>query len=572
MKLTKRIFALVLALVLALALGTVAFAADETTYTLTIKPNSNDKAEHTYEAYQIFKGDLFEKDGKKILSNIVWGANIDKDNTTTMTALAAAINALRDSTAEGYVALTASSSAAEFADALSELGAADDSVTAQAVADAFGAALSGSPVATGSAAIGGLEAGYYIVKDQDGSLNGKEDAAYTRYILQVLSDVEIGAKSEVPHVDKKIKEGEKLVNANNASIGDKIPYVVTSAVPDMTGYEKYFFVLNDTMSKGLTFNDDVAITIGETELGEDDFTVTSSVDADTGVTTIKIVLKNFIQYKEQKGAAITVTYSATLNEDADLTETGNVNEVTLTYSNNPNYDYEGENEPGSDEPTGVTPKSTTKTFTTGIELIKVDEEGNTLTGAKFKIGGEGVVVTLINQEVYKEDANGTWYMLKDGTYTKTAPTDDTKDSYDSTEKKYTKVTEVVEDTKTQSIVAEGYVDEDGHLTFVGLAAGTYTITELVAPDGFNLLKDAITVVITGDMDDTAMTCHWSATADGKDISQNSAHLFEITVENKSGSELPSTGGIGTTLFYVLGGLMAVGAGVVLVARKRVAED
>ena len=588
MKQLKSILALLLTLSLLLALGLTAYAEGETTYTLTITPKATDKGTHTYEAYQIFTGTLAVKDNKKILSDIAWGANVDKDNGTKMTALANTINGLYDPDLTGEDALTADSTASAFADAIAGLNATADGETAQAVAEAFAGVLKGNPAGTGNCNLGdtdetnndalitNLPAGYYLVKDQDSSL-ANTNSAYTRYILQVLGDTELGAKNEVPSVDKKIQEGDTQVSANTASIGDSIPYVISSKVPDMTGYNKYYFVLNDTMSKGLTFNNDVVVKINGTALGTDAYTVTYSTDATTGVTTLKIVLKNFIQYNTAtyKGKDITVTYSATLNEKAELGPAGNVNDVKLTYSNDPNFDYQGTDEPGPSEPKGETPKVEVKTFTTGIKLTKVDNSTppQTLTGAKFSIAGDAVKVTLINREVYKTISgepvdDNVWYMLKDGTYTKTAPTDATKDSYDSTTQKYAKITEVVETTKTEPVSATGYVNSSGVLTFEGLAAGTYTITELVAPEGYNLLKSPITVVITGSLNQNQKTCSWSATVDGENATIGNDNLIQLTAKNSSGNELPSTGGIGTTLFYVLGGLMVVGAGAVLIARRR----
>ena len=130
MKNIRRISAILLALVMVLALTVNAFA-----YTVTIEPNADDNAAHTYEAYQIFKGDLAESNNKKILSNITWGSNVDD---TKLGQLAADIEALRDPTAENYTALTASSSAAEFAEAIAALNAGNDTETAQKVADAHG--------------------------------------------------------------------------------------------------------------------------------------------------------------------------------------------------------------------------------------------------------------------------------------------------------------------------------------------------------------------------------------------------------------------------------------------------
>ena len=566
MKNIRRISAILLALVMVLALSVNAFA-----YTITITPNSDDNADHTYEAYQIFKGDLAESGNKKVLSNINWGSNVD---TSKLGQLAADIEALRDSSVEGYTALTAGSGADEFAEAIAALNAGHDTAVAQKVADAFGKVLTGTPKASGSGAVDVAEAGYYLVKDQDSSLNGQEDAAYTRFILQVVSDVTVEAKSEVPSVDKKIKEGETKLSANSASIGDEISYEITSKVPDMTGYDKYYFVLNDTMSKGLTFNDDVTITIGGTTLSADDYTVTSEVAAN-GTTAIKIVLKNFIQYKAQKGAAIAVNYTATLNEQADLTAAGNINEVQLTYSNDPNYNYQGTDEPDPNdpnEPTGVTPKVETKTFSTAVQLTKVDADDptKTLTGAKFLIDGQKLNVALINEKVFEPAADGTYYMLKDGTYTTNAP-DGNADLYDSTSLKYKLVEKVTKEVTSEQVTAEGYVNANGVLTVEGLNAGTYTITELVAPKGYNLLKQPIELIINSTVDQDTKTCAWSATVDGTDATIEN-NLIKLTVKNNQGSELPSTGGIGTTIFYVLGGLLVLGACVTLIARKRMSVN
>ena len=557
MKHVKRFSTLLAALVMMLAMTSSAFA-----YTITLTPNSDDKGTHTYEAYQVFTGDLYEKsEDEKILSNIVWGSGVDG------AALLAELKTTKFGEATPFAACT---NAAEVADVLEKFD--NDAENTQKFADIAAKHLA-TKAGEGSDKIENLDAGYYLVKDKDGSQDGKEDAAYTRFILEVVSDVTATVKSEVPSVDKKIKDGEKKLSAASASIGDKVPYEITSKVPDMTGYNKYFFVLNDTMDKGLTFNNDVAITIGSKTLAKDtDFTVETGKVGDK--TTVKIVLKNFIQYK--KDDAISVTYSATLNEKADLSATGNANEVKLTYSNNPNYDYEGKpenpDEPGPDEPKGETPEVQTKTFTTGIELIKVDsaDETKTLTGAKFKIEGEGVVVTLVNKDVYKKDAEGTYYMLKDGTYTTTAPKDDTKDKYDDEGKqKYAKVTEVVEETKKEPVSAEGYVDKDGHLKFEGLNAGTYTITEVVAPKGYNLLKDPVKVEIKAALNDEKQTCTWSAKMDDtEDLTANENNLFEVKIKNKSGATLPSTGGIGTRIFYGLGTVLVLGAGIVLISRKR----
>lgn len=543
----KSLLTLLLALVMVFTMASTVMAAD--TYSITV---NNASTGHVYEAYQVFAGKLFIKDtGEKVLSDIVWGNGVDQTKVVGGKNVAAAFE---DKSAEEIAAtLKTSADAAAFAKKIAPY--------------LTNPSLSGAQ-ADGKYVISNLSAGYYLVKDKDNTLNTKDDF-YTAYIMQVVADINADPKGDKPSVDKKIKDGEETVASNTASIGDKIEYVVSSKVPDMSNYEKYYFILNDTMSKGLTFNDDVKITIGDKTLGADDYTVTFVVDKDNKTTAIKIVFKDFIQYKDKKGADIKVTYSATLNQDADITSTGNINEVRLVYSNNPNITLEGDNEPGeNDNVTGETPKSEVKTYTTGIKLIKVDGSNNdkTLTGAKFEIRGDGVKVVLINREIYKASEKGTFYMLKDGSYTETAPTGATADQYDSTTTKYEKVTVVDKTTVPTEINAIGYVDKDGVLTFEGLGNGTYTIHEIIAPNGYNLLKEDITVVISGKETETD-GFRWTVTVDGKEITATD-NLFAFKVENNAGTELPSTGGIGTTVFYVLGSVLVLGAVVLLVTKRR----
>ena len=382
---------------------------------------------------------------------------------------------------------------------------------------------------------------------------------------------EIDVKADAPSIDKKIVEGKSKVEANTAGIGDTVSYEITSKVPNMKGYTKYFFVMEDTLSKGLTFNDDVAVKIGDKTLTKDtDYTLTTTNNSD-GTTLIEIVFKNFIKYTS--GDAITVTYSAIVNQDAELDPTvGNPNDVRLIYSNNPNVEGKGTDKPATGDATGETPKSIVKTYVTGLKLTKVDGDDKTLTGAKFEIKGEGMKVVLINKTLYKESANGTYYMLKDGSYTTDAPVTDkaadgyNEDKYDSTTTKYEKVTVVDKTTVPTEINAKGYVDANGVLTFEGLGEGTYTITELVAPNGYNLLKDPITITITANA--TLDGCTWTVKNGETGLTAGTDHLFAFNVVNNAGTELPSTGGIGTTVFYVLGSVLVLGAIVLLVTKRR----
>lgn len=574
----KRPLALLMALVLTLALGTTAFA-EETTYKITVNNanNSISMAGNIYSAYKLF--DVTYSSDKKNYSYTVTDDFANFEYTVGGT------------TYKGETLITYLGTLSNDAEALNTFAeaalkyATDNSIAAAGTVTAGEGAT--------EATINVDSAGYYLVA---GSASAAADT--TQKVVAACSltttdpTAEVNVKADVPSIEKKIVENDKLVNANTASIGDTVTYQLSSKVPTMTGYEKYFFVMNDTLSKGLTYNGDdtMIITVGDKTLVKGtDYTVESSANSATGITTITIVFKNFIQYKAQAGTAITVTYTATVNQDANLSATeGNPNKVDLTYSNNPNA--QGTGTPGNpDKPgdsdkdiTGKTPEDEVKTYVTGIKINKVDGKDNTkkLAGAKFEIKGDALKIVLTNKEMYKASASGTYYMLKDGTYTEKAPVTDktaagyNADKYDSTTQKYEKVTVVTKNTVATEINTVGYTNADGVLTFEGLGTGKYTIKELIAPNGYNLLKDEITVNILdkADMENANWTVSQNVdNGEAKTLNADTDNLFSLTVENNSGNELPSTGGIGTTVFYVIGGLLVVCAGVALVVKKRMSK-
>ena len=517
------------------------FAADET-YTLTV--DSADVSKRTYEVYQIFSGNLQDN----VLTELAWGNGITAAGKTALGDAGAYAGSITEGNAPTV--------AAELAAYLEN----PQKVGAKAKADGT------SDVAE----LDSLAPGYYLIKDVT-DFNDKDDAN-SRYILKVVEDVTISPKTDVPSLDKNIVEGESKVKANTASIGDVINFQLDSKVPDMTGYNKYFFVVSDDMEDGLTFNNDVVVKINNAPIAATAYDVIT----DTDTNNFEIVFKNFIQYNTASyvGKPITVTYSATLNENADLYTDSNDNTVSLKFSNNPNHDYtgDGNSEPGnpdkpsSSTPTGKTPDSTTKTFTTAIKFKKVDKDtGAALSGAKFRLSGEGLHATKVDTQYFKLDATGTYYQLKDGTYTTDAPTAATEDKYASKTQKYSLVTDTTEQGKLQKVNTVVTSGTDGVISFKGLAPGTYTLTELEAPAKYNKLAEPITIVITG----TASNEGWAATADGNPMSFNTTNsMFETNIENVKGSTLPGTGGIGTTIFYIVGSLMVCGAIVLFVVRKR----
>ena len=562
MNTVKRALALVLALTLLLAMSATVFAAAQT-YSITVKNENKSISikDNTYYAYRIFdatyNGDNVAYTINKNFTGFTYTVS---DKSYQGEAL---INYLAD--------LTAVSAAL---DAFAK--AALDYATTNHIAAA------GTVKATGETAVISVDApGYYLVAGTATAPNNQTVTAACS-LTTAKPDAEVNVKADVPSIDKKIVEESGKVEANTANIGDKVSYEITSKVPNMKGYTKYFFVMNDTLSKGLTYNGDMVIKVGEKTLDATNGYTLTTTNNDDGSTTLEIVFKNFIQYTT--GNAITVTYSATLNQDANLDPSvGNPNEVKLVYSNNPNVVGTGDDgnpdKPAPGDATGETPKSETKTYVTGIKLTKVDgqNKNQTLTGAKFEIKGKGMKVVLVNKEMYKKSTTGTYYMLKTGEYTETVPVTDKNaggynaDQYDDVNQKYEKVTVVTKDTLPTEINATGYVDENGVLTFEGLGEGTYTIKEIVAPNGYNLLKDEITTTITADA--KLAGCTWTVKdSNNNALSVDSNHLYELTVENYAGAELPSTGGIGTTVFYVLGGVLVVCAGVLLITKRQMNKN
>ncbi|MBO4493806.1 MAG: LPXTG cell wall anchor domain-containing protein, partial [Ruminococcus sp.] len=279
--------------------------------------------------------------------------------------------------------------------------------------------------------------------------------------------------------------------------------------------------------------------------------------------------------------------------------------VFLTYSNDPNVTTKGESgtnpdepkpntppdpdtpdNPGDDynDPVGVTPWSDVNTFTTAIKILKVDNENNPLKGVTFKLTGDGIAAVLKSSTTFAPDASGTYYPLTNGTYTKTPPTEATKDKYTGgtsalTYKETTSFS--IDDSSTASATnISATVDDSGMLIFKGLGAGTYTLAETDKPSEYNSIPN-ITIVISNDKVDGAFTKtnpNWKVTkAVGSEAPSEitaTDNIYELQVINAKGSTLPTTGGIGTKLFYIIGSLLVAGSVVLLVTKKRmgVRED
>ena len=569
MKKMKKLASLILAVIMVLSMTIAAFADEQ--YTITVQPQDKTNvslAGNTYYAYKVFDVTYdterkayaytvaeefinFEYDGKSGKELISFVESM-KDNSDALNAFAESALIYAKSNKINCIAKKAE---------------------------------------TESVTIDVKEPGYYLVAGS-ATAEGDQTVIAACALSTVAPSTTVNVKADAPSLEKKIIENDKPVDANNAAIGDTVHYQITSKVPNMTGYEKYYFVVNDTLSAGLTFDGIMAdeiveypgleVKIGNTNktIGVD-YTVEASKN-ENGTTSIKIIFKNFVQYKDQVGADIVIDYTAVINENAVIGSEGNDNVAKLEYSNNPNVtpngDPENPDKPGPDDPKGETPEDRVITYVTGVEIIKVDAtNGDRLVGAEFTINGEKVNKIKVIQDVFEESEDGTYYKLKDGTYTETAPTNDTLDHYES-ETTYKKVSKPVVVEKVENVGVRGTVDNNGVLHFDGLAAGEYTITEVVAPNGYNLLEEPIIITIGCEVpeevteeNDKASWSYITTDNDGSTVANvgtDENGRIRLTVENNAGTLLPSTGGIGTTIFYAAGIILMAGAVFFVVRRKR----
>lgn len=495
MKTIKRSIALVLAMILTLAMSVTVFAApnaDQNTFSLTL--NKAVKG-HTYEAYQILSGDLSAD--KATLSNIKWGEGIN---------------------AEGQKAL--GGDAAGYAKKLADMGNNSKELKEQAqIIGANLASASGSVTVTDPDAknvISNLKPGYYLIKDKDDSLQGQE--SYTEFILHVTDDVDANVKADVPSVEKKVKDtndttGETTGWQDSADydIGDDVPFQLTATLANnIESYKTYSLKFNDTLSKGLDYNNDAVI-----KLGDKDVTSYFTPSYDETAKTLTFTCDNILAFGAKNSDKIVVEYTAKLNENAVIGAAGNPNTVYLDFSNNPNNGGEGDR--------GKTPEDKVIVFTYKLTVNKVDKENKPLTGAEFslfkKVNGKEELVEV--KKILSTNAEGTVFGftgLDDGTY-------------------------VLRETKTP----DGYNSIEDQ---------TFTISAKHDENS----DDPKLTALTGDVA--------SGSIINLGVMLEKGELSTDVVNNK-GSVLPSTGGAGRVAIYVIGAILVLGGGIVLVTKKRV---
>lgn len=580
MKTAKRLLTAALAVVFAFMCALPAMA-DDTAYTLTI---TNPEAGHTYEAYQIFKGTFSTAEGKgateSYLSDIDWGTGVitaGDEYTKMIDALKKATPTLYDN---GETLLAGVNDATKVAVALHNN---NNAATADIFNEIIGAHLTDQFVtatADGEKMVfANLTPGYYLVKDKDNSLAGEDNQSYTKYLVKLVDSTDISVKGQTMDLEKVILEGDKVVKANNAAMGETVSYKLTSKTSTMDGYEDYTYIIHDELDGGLTFNglDHMTVTVG----GED-YKANCAVTYSTNGTnynesnTAKPGEKLYIQIKlndlvknGKTDKDVVVTYTATVNAKAVIGSAPNTNTAYLEYSNNPNQSQNGHSS------TAKTPEKHVYTYVAGFEISKVSPADKLLPGAQFMIEGtDGTTITKLNVIGYSfEEADKGKYYHVDNSYTTAAQTNYTGAMYDA---KYG----TIEKDGRQVVGMTSDKDEEsgdktvGTLRFNGLKEGTYTITEVLAPTGYKKLDKPITVKIkwtAPKLENGETECEWTYTASSE---ENDAVLAtsandHYKIVNQHGLTLPFTGGEGANLLAGLGlALMAAAVAAILYIKRR----
>lgn len=602
----KKFLALLLAIMMVMSLAvTVSADVDHNNHTITINKQTEGLE---YWAYQLFYGDVTvnnngtpddASDDYEILANIAWGSGVDTAKTVNWGTAESPkeltlVQALKDNTVfsgAAYVnlALEQALQAAQAADSsVTELTAnqvatavvdavanfADYSDDAMRFAEIVGEYLSTTYTVSVAEDAGykitGLHDGYYLVKQNPEKAADGE--TLTDYMLNLIEDVSITPKDGTVTVDKNIIEGEKPVNVCSNNVGDVIEFEIEGTMPEnLAEFDTFFYEFVDTMSEGLTLNADsikVYTLNGDDEKEITDksfYEILTGAEADKAHEGATLVVRfNDIKkltasedYTVHSTSKIVLKYTATLNEKAVIGHNGNPNEVYLVFDRDPYTGY---------EPT-VTPPSIVHVFSFGLDVVKTDGENKKpLEGVKFVLYRERT-----GHAQYAVVENGVvagwtnWLTGEDvEKYVKVTYPDLVDDAFTA------KVDELIADV---GIATELVTGADGKFNVKGLDLDLYWLKETEALPGYDAIAD-IKFTISASYDeeknevkDLKIIVN-SHSTDGDNVEG----VVNLGVVNNPGNTLPSTGGMGTTLFYVFGGLMAASALVMLVTKKRMAAD
>ncbi len=504
--------------------------------TITIENASG----HEFTAYQIFGGTL----SGAILSDVTWGNGINTENFLT---------SLKDSTYFGtrFDNCTDAASVA----AIMQSGINSTWIEADTIQFAKLAAdhKSGTTMGVGAPSgndfiISGLEPGYYLVIDTTANL---QNDAYSRYMIQVSNNATVGIKKDTPTISKAVSRAMQSGYANhiNAASGETVYFKLTATLHSRIGdYDQYYLEFVDKIPAGLSFNRIEALIVNEeftsakylytepsitsnvtgTTIGANVTSETNGNEVKLKVNDAKATIKTFTGAEAISTDTVTIIYSANLKSDNSVTfgKAGNINTAYLKYTNTP---YAGAN---YNTNTSNTNSVSATVYTHKMEIAKVDSaSGTALTGATFKI-------------YYNPgDNNMKWAVATnvDGVYYVTGTTND----------------------ETQATLLE--CDSAGKIVIAGLNTREYHIKEITPPEGYNKIQTAQTVTIIQE----GTNFKASHTGTFTTASYNSdGTIINVVIRNTSGTTLPTTGGMGTTVFYIVGLVLVLGAAVLLISRRR----
>lgn len=529
--LMKKVFAAAAAIatVFGLAATTVATANAADNATLTVSTTDTKFAGKTVNAYKMFSATV-SGDGGAVSYTLTDGWK-PFFMSSTLDGLTGVTDANVNDKANEYVSkLTGKEKDLSAFAAKASNWAQTNNITADATATVSkNAATDGKYTATFT----NLDYGYYVVA-VPGATVADTNSQYAALVRVHSTSVDAEIKGALPTVDKKVQVDGTGKDATDAKIGDTLTFTLTSTIPDMSAYDTYTFNFKDTLSKGLTFERVTSVTVdgvaAPLTVGTD-YTVTTA-PADSGKTLLTVAMKDFkTKQQANAGKKITVTYTATLNENAVVGGAGNVNSATIQYSNDPSTNGTGESEP-----------SKVRVFTYGFTVDKYtgknyDDTATRLAGAEFTLAHKGGTAISFVKVADSATQNAVYRVAK---------------------------ADEAGATTTITTPANGKVD------FRGLENGEYTLTETKAPAGYNKLASAIGVKVDGKNDGTDTT---HATVVIK-YDNNNGSVYDqtasngvIPVQNKPGVVLPGTGGMGTIAFTVIG-VLVIALGVAWTLKRK----
>lgn len=525
--LMKKVFAAAAAIatVFGLAATTVATANAADNATLTVSTTDAKFAGKTVNAYKMFSATV-SGDGKAVSYTLTDEWKPFFKNSVGLTGVT---DENVNDKANDYVSKLTGNDLVAFATKASNWAqTTTNHITANATATVSkNAATDGKYTATFT----GLDYGYYVVAVPGATL-ANASGQYATLVSVGSANVNASIKGDLPTVDKKVQVDGTGKDATDAKIGDTLTFTLTSTIPDMSAYNTYTFNFKDTLSKGLTFGQVNSVKVGDTTLTENtDYTVTTPTASNNN--TLTVAMKDFkTKQQANAGKKITVTYTATLNENAVVGGHGNTNSATIQYSNNPSTGGTGESEP-----------SKVRVFTYGFTVDKYTGDQYTdgaarLAGAKFTLAPKnGAPMSFVQVNAGSATANAVYRVAK------------------------------ADDTGATTIIT---TPQSGKVDFQGLKNGEYTLTETEAPAGYNKLASAIGVKVEGQnngTDTTNATVTITYNNDNGSVYDQTASNGVIPVRNKSGVVLPGTGGMGTIAFTVIG-VLVIALGVAWTLKRK----